>query len=82
MERIHPGTLPFATLEVLRGECQDPVLADAYSFGMIFVVIDRVEVVDFKPWEQWKGVVPDCLFVGCGVFDVLHAVGLEEAFEA
>ena len=78
VERIHPGT----PLEVLRGECQDPVLADAYSFGMIFVVIDCVDVVDFKPWEQWKGVVPDCLFVRCGVFDVLHAVGLEEeAFE-
>jgi len=41
-----------AAPEVLRGECQDPLLADAYSFGMILVTIDRVEVVDLKPWKQ------------------------------
>ena len=42
-EHIHPATRPFAAPEVLRGECQDPLLADAYSFGMILVAIDRVE---------------------------------------
>ncbi|OAX37362.1 kinase-like protein [Rhizopogon vinicolor AM-OR11-026] len=69
VEQIHPGTRPFAAPEVLRGECQDPLLADAYSFGMILVAIDRVEVVDLKPWEQRKDVVPDSLFVGCEVFE-------------
>ncbi|KIJ68125.1 hypothetical protein HYDPIDRAFT_173788 [Hydnomerulius pinastri MD-312] len=69
VEQIHPGTRPFAAPEVLRGECQDPLLADAYSFGMVLVAIDRCEVVDLKPWEQRKDVVPDSLFVGCGVFE-------------
>jgi len=69
VEQIHPGTRPFAAPEVLRGECQDPLLADAYSFGMILVAIDRVEVVDLKPWEQRKDVVPDSLFDGCDVFE-------------
>ena len=69
MEQIHPATRPFAAPEVLRGECQDPLLADAYSFGMILVAVDRVEVVDLKPWEQRKDVVPDRLFVGCDVFE-------------
>lgn len=69
VEQIYPGTRPFAAPEVLRGECQDPLLADAYSFGMILVAIDRVEVVDLKPWEQRKDVVPDSLFDGCEVFE-------------
>lgn len=69
VEQIHPGTRPFAAPEVLRGECQDPLLADAYSFGMILVAIDRVEVVDLKPWEQRKDVVPESLFEGCEVFE-------------
>jgi len=69
VEQIHPATRPFAAPEVLRGECQDPLLADAYSFGMILVAVDRVEVVDLKPWEQRKDVVPDRLFVGCDVFE-------------
>jgi len=47
VEQIYPGTWPFAVPEVLRGEC--PLLADAYSFWMILVAIDRVEVVDLKP---------------------------------
>jgi hypothetical protein len=38
---------------------------------MILVTIDRVEVVDLKPWEQRKGVVPDSLFAGCEVFEEL-----------
>jgi hypothetical protein len=36
---------------------------------MILVAIDRVEVVDLKPWEQRKDVVPDSLFVGREVFE-------------
>ncbi|KAH7913259.1 kinase-like domain-containing protein [Hygrophoropsis aurantiaca] len=69
VEQIHPGTRPFAAPEVLREECQDPLLADAYSFGMVLVSIDRCEVVDMKPWEQRKDVVPDSLFVGCEIFE-------------
>jgi len=49
VKQIHQATRPFAAPEVLRGECKDPLLADAYSFGMILVAIDRVEVVDLKP---------------------------------
>ncbi|KAI6121555.1 kinase-like domain-containing protein [Pisolithus sp. B1] len=69
IEQIHPGTRPFAAPEVLREECQDPLLADAYSFGMILICIDRCEMVDMKPWEQRKDIVPDHLFVGCEIFE-------------
>lgn len=69
VEQIHPGTRPFAAPEVLRGECQDPLLADAYSFGMVLVAIDSCEVVDLKPWEQRKDIVPDSLFIGCEIFE-------------
>ena len=69
LEQIHPGTRPFAAPEVLRGECQDPILADAYSFGMVLVSIDRCEIVDLKPWEQRKDIVPDTLFIGCEIFE-------------
>ncbi|KAF8444774.1 kinase-like protein [Boletus edulis BED1] len=69
MEQIHPGTRPFAAPEVLRGECRDPLLADAYSFGMVLVSIDRCEAVDLKPWDQRKDIVPDSLFIGCEIFE-------------
>jgi len=36
---------------------------------MILVTIDRVEVVELKPWEQRKDGVPDSLFIGCEVFE-------------
>lgn len=68
-EQIHPGTRPFAAPEVLRGECQDPRLADAYSFGMILVALDRCEAVDAKPWEQRKEMLPKDLFKGCELFE-------------
>ncbi|EGN99951.1 hypothetical protein SERLA73DRAFT_88732 [Serpula lacrymans var. lacrymans S7.3] len=70
VEQIHPGTRPFAAPEVLRGECRDPLLADAYSFGMILVCIDRCELIDLKPWEQRKDLLPTGLFDGCVVFEV------------
>ncbi|KAF8893527.1 kinase-like domain-containing protein [Infundibulicybe gibba] len=63
-EQIHPGTRPFSAPEILRGECRDPLLADAYSFGMILVCLDRCESVDVKPWEQRKDVLPRDLFEG------------------
>lgn len=68
-EQIHPGTRPFAAPEVLRGECQDARLADAYSFGMILVCLDRCESVDAKPWEQRKDLLPANLFEGCDLFE-------------
>jgi serine/threonine protein kinase len=69
VEQIHPGTRPFAAPEVLRGECQDARLADAYSFGMILVCLDRGESVDCKPWEQMKDMLPADLFDRCDVFE-------------
>jgi hypothetical protein len=68
-EQIHPGTRPFSAPEVLRGECQDARLADAYSFGMILVCLDRCESVDVKPWDQRKDIHPADLFEGCEIFE-------------
>lgn len=68
VEQIHPGTRPFSAPEVLRGECQDALLADAYSFGMILVCLDRREHVDVKPWEQRKDVLPKGFLDGLDVF--------------
>ena len=53
---------------MLRGECQDPRLADAYSFGMILVCLDRCALVDVKPWDQRKDLLPKGFLDGCGVF--------------
>ncbi|KAJ3520560.1 hypothetical protein NMY22_g12704 [Coprinellus aureogranulatus] len=64
VEQIHPGTRPFSAPEILRGECQDPLLADAYSFGMILVCLDRCESVDVKPWDQRKDKLPADHFKG------------------
>lgn len=69
VEQIHPGTRPFSAPEILRGECQDPLLADAYSFGMILVCLDRCESIDVKPWDQRKDKLPKDLFNGCEVFE-------------
>lgn len=66
IEQIHPGTRPFSAPEILRGECQDPLLADAYSFGMILVCLDRCESVDVKPWDQRKDKLPADHFSGMG----------------
>ncbi|KAH8814546.1 kinase-like protein [Flagelloscypha sp. PMI_526] len=68
IEQIHPGTRPFTAPEILRGECKDARLADAYSFGMILVCLDRCEHVDVKPWDQRKDLLPKNLFEGCEVF--------------
>ncbi|KAG5641946.1 hypothetical protein DXG03_003935 [Asterophora parasitica] len=64
-EQIHPGTRPFCAPEILRGECQDARLADAYSFGVILVCLDRCESVDVKPWDQRKDLLPKDFFDGC-----------------
>lgn len=68
VEQIHPGTRPFSAPEILRGECKDPRLADAYGFGVILVCLDRCESVDMKPWDQRKDLIPDRFFDGCEVF--------------
>ncbi|KAI9062839.1 kinase-like protein [Trametes sanguinea] len=59
VEQIYPGTRPFSAPEILRGECQDARLADAYSFGMILVCLDRCDLVDVKPWDQRKDKLPN-----------------------
>ncbi|KAI0663463.1 kinase-like protein [Cubamyces menziesii] len=59
VEQIYPGTRPFSAPEILRGECQDARLADAYSFGMILVCLDRCALVDVKPWDQRKDKLPN-----------------------
>ncbi|KAG6850140.1 hypothetical protein H0H93_000525 [Arthromyces matolae] len=69
VEQIHPGTRPFSAPEILRGECRDARLADAYSFGMILVCLDRCESVDVKPWEQRVDQLPYNLFDGCVLFE-------------
>ncbi|CAK5272244.1 unnamed protein product [Mycena citricolor] len=68
-EQIHPGTRPFSAPEILRGECTDARLADAYSFGMMLVCVDRCESIDVKPWDQRKDLLPKDLFDGCGIFE-------------
>jgi len=68
VEQIHPGTRPFSAPEILRGECRDPRLADAYSFGVILVCLDRCESVDIKPWDQRKDLIPTGFLTGCEVF--------------
>lgn len=68
VEQIHPGTRPFAAPEVLRGECNDPRLADAYSFGMVLVCLDRCALVDVKPWDARKDLLPKGFLDGCDVF--------------
>ncbi|KAI0779409.1 kinase-like protein [Fomes fomentarius] len=68
VERIYPGTRPFSAPEILRGECRDARLADAYSFGMILVCLDRCDLVDVKPWDQRKDKLPDGFLDGLEVF--------------
>ncbi|KAH9978665.1 kinase-like domain-containing protein [Lactifluus volemus] len=68
MEQIYPGTRPFSAPEILRGECHDARLADAYSFGMVLVCLERGYLVDVKPWDQRKDLYPGDLLTGCILF--------------
>ncbi|KAA1473960.1 kinase-like protein [Dentipellis sp. KUC8613] len=68
VEQIHPGTRPFCAPEILRGECQDARLADAYSFGMILVCLEKCTLVDVKPWDQRKDLLPKDFLDGCELF--------------
>ena len=68
IEQIFPGTRPFSAPEILRGECHDARLADAYSFGMVLVCLERGQLVDVKPWNQRKDLYPEDLLDGCTLF--------------
>ncbi len=69
VEQIFPGTRPFSAPEILRGECHDARLADAYSFGMVLVCLERGQLVDVKPWNQRKDLHPTDLLDGCTLFE-------------
>ncbi|KAN0134059.1 kinase-like protein [Lactarius tabidus] len=69
VEQIFPGTRPFSAPEILRGECHDARLADAYSFGMVLVCLERGQLVDVKPWNQRKDLHPEDLLEGCALFE-------------
>jgi serine/threonine protein kinase len=68
VEQILPGTRPFSAPEILRGECHDARLADAYSFGMVLVCLERGFLVDVKPWDQRQDLYPKDLLNGCTLF--------------
>ncbi len=68
VEQIHPGTRPFAAPEILRGECQDAILADAYSFGVILACLDQNALIDCDPEIQMKDIIPDFFLQGCDLF--------------
>jgi len=51
-EEIHPGTRPFTAPEILRGECTDALLADAYSLGIILLCLDLGNLVDVDQAHQ------------------------------
>ncbi|KAI0266747.1 kinase-like domain-containing protein [Gloeopeniophorella convolvens] len=68
-EQIFPGTRPFSAPEIQRGECHDARLADAYSFGMVLVCLERGQLVDVKPWDQRKDLYPADLLDGCVLFE-------------
>lgn len=69
IEQIFPGTRPFSAPEILRGECHDARLADAYSFGMVLVCLERGYLVDVKPWDQRKDIHPADLLDGCTLLE-------------
>lgn len=69
VEQIHQSTRPFCAPEILRGECTDARLADAYGFGILLVCLDRCEGVDVKPWDQRKDLLPKDFFNGCDLFE-------------
>lgn len=68
VEQIHCGTRPFTAPEVLRGECEDARLADAYSFGVILVCLDQCALVDCDPEMQVRDELPAHFLEGCDVF--------------
>ncbi|KZV88353.1 kinase-like protein [Exidia glandulosa HHB12029] len=59
VNKIHPGTRPFTAPEILREECTDARLADAYSFGIILLCMDRGGLVNLEARNQKKDILPD-----------------------
>jgi serine/threonine protein kinase len=53
-EKIHPCTPPFCAPEIMRDECEDPILADAYSFGIVMLCMDLGDLVRIEAWKQKK----------------------------
>ena len=68
IEQIHRGTRPFSAPEILRGECMDARLADAYSFGVMLVCIDQCALVDCEPEVQMRDEIPEAFLEGCPTF--------------
>ena len=78
-EQIHPGTPPFAAPEILREECMDPILADAYSFGMILYCIDIGGLIDVDQKAQMRGETPN--LVDCEVFGARIELYLKDVYK-
>jgi serine/threonine protein kinase len=51
-EKIHPCTPPFCAPEIMRDECEDPILADAYSLGILILCMDLGDLVRIEAWKQ------------------------------
>ncbi|EJD03031.1 kinase-like protein [Fomitiporia mediterranea MF3/22] len=68
IEQIHRGTRPFTAPEIIRGECTDARLADAYSFGVILVCLDLCVLVDCDPEIQVRDEIPPHFLDGCQLF--------------
>jgi serine/threonine protein kinase len=79
LEQIHAGTRPFAAPEILREECTDPILADAYSFGMMLYCIDIGGLVNVDQRAQIRGEIPD--LSGCEVFGARIGLYLSDVYE-
>lgn len=79
VEQIHAGTRPFAAPEILREECMDPILADAYSFGMMLYCIDVGGLVDVDQHAQIRGEIPD--LSGCEVFGARIGLYLRDVYD-
>ncbi|EJD52473.1 kinase-like protein, partial [Auricularia subglabra TFB-10046 SS5] len=74
--QIHPGTRPFTAPEILRGECKDARLADAYSFGIILLCMDRGGLVNLEARNQKKDILPN--LVGLEIFQDVIAPYLQK----
>lgn len=53
-EKIYPCTPPFCAPEIMREECEDPILADAYSLGIVILCMDLGDLVRIESWKQKK----------------------------
>ena len=56
----------------------DPILADAYSFGMILYCMDMGGLIDVDQGAQIRGEIPD--LSGCEVFGTRIELYLEDVY--